>query len=112
MDSLSNQYRQIIKKILEEYANFLGNDEQVKVELVLDEKNDRYLLVEIGWENGYRIYGTLLHLDLIDHKIWIQHDGTEEGIANDLVAAGISKAHIILGFKAPEVRKYTEFAVF
>ena len=112
MDSLTNQYCQIIKKILEEYADFLGNDEQVKVELVLDEKNDRYLLVETGWKNGYRIYGTLLHLDLIDGKVWIQHDGTEEGIANDLVAAGIPKSHIILGFKAPEVRKYTEFAVF
>ena len=29
-------------------------------------------------ENGYRIYGSLLHLDLIDGKVWIQHDGTEE----------------------------------
>ena len=38
MDSLTNQYRQIIQKIIEEYADFLGNDEQVKVELVLDEK--------------------------------------------------------------------------
>lgn len=111
MDSLTNQYRQIIKNILEEYADFLGNDEQVKNELVLDEKNDRYLLVESGWQNGYRIYGTLLHIDLIDHKLWIQHDGTEEGIANELVAAGIPKAHIILAFKSPEIRQYTEFAV-
>ena len=38
MDSLTNKYRQIIKKILEEYTDFLGNDEQVTVELVLDEK--------------------------------------------------------------------------
>ncbi|WP_414528617.1 XisI protein [Nodularia chucula] len=111
MDSLTNQYRQIIKKILEDYADFLGNDEEVQIELVLDEKNDRYLLVESGWKNGYRIYGTLLHIDLIGHKLWIQHDGTEEGIANDLVAAEIPKAHIILGFKSPEIRKYTEFAV-
>ncbi|GAX35558.1 XisI protein [Nodularia sp. NIES-3585] len=111
MDSLTNQYRQIIKKILEDYADFFGNDEDVQAELVLDEKNERYLLVESGWKNGYRIYGTLLHIDLIDHKVWIQHDGTEEGIANDLVAAGIPKAHIILDFKSHEIRKYTEFAV-
>ncbi|MBD2663346.1 fdxN element excision controlling factor protein [Richelia sinica FACHB-800] len=111
MDSLTIQYRQIIKNVLVEYADFFGNDAQVKLEVVLDEKNDHYLLVETGWENGYRIYGCLLHFDLIDGKVWIQHDGTEEGVANDLVAAGISKSHIILGFKAPEVRKYTEFAV-
>ncbi|YAF97896.1 MAG: XisI protein [Nodularia sp. CChRGM 3473] len=111
MDFLINQYRHIIKRVLEDYADFIGNDEEVKIDLVLDEKNDHYLLVESGWNNGYRIYGTLLHIDLIDHKLWIQHDGTEEGIANDLVAAGIPKAHIILGFKSPEIRKYTEFAI-
>ena len=51
MDSLTNQYRQIIKNVIQEYADFFGNDAQVKVELVLDEKNDHYLLVETGWEN-------------------------------------------------------------
>ncbi|AFY47494.1 XisI protein [Nostoc sp. PCC 7524] len=112
MDSLTNQYRQIINKILQDYADFLDNEQQVQVELVLDEKRDRYLLVETGWQNGYRIYGTLLHIDIIDHKLWIQHDGTEDGIANELVAAGIPKSQIVLAFKSPEIRQYTEFAVF
>jgi hypothetical protein len=53
----------------------------------------------------------LLHIDIIDSKLWIQHDGTEEGIAGELVAAGIPKEHIVLGFKPPEQRKHTEFAV-
>ncbi|MDB9451754.1 element excision factor XisI family protein [Dolichospermum circinale] len=48
MDSLTNQYRQIIKNVIQEYADFFDNDEQVKVEVVLDEKNDHYLLVETG----------------------------------------------------------------
>ncbi len=64
--------------------------------------------------NPYFIFGGSCQCvsPIIDGKVWIQHDGTEEGIANDLVAAGVPKAHIILGFKAPEIRKYTEFAVF
>lgn len=111
MDSLTHQYRQTIKKILQEYADFLDTDRQVQVELVLDENRDRYLLVETGWQNGYRIYGTLLHIDLIDQKLWIQHDGTEDGIADELVVAGIPKSHIVLGFKSPETRQYTEFAI-
>jgi hypothetical protein len=53
----------------------------------------------------------LLHIDIIDNQLWIQHDGTEEGIAGELVAVGISKKHIVLGFKPPEQRKHTEFAV-
>ncbi|MBD2189172.1 XisI protein [Pseudanabaena mucicola] len=112
MDSLTHEYRQIIAKILQDYAKFLDTDRQVQVELILDEKRDRYLLVETGWQNGYRIYGTLLHIDLINGKLWIQHDGTEEGIADELVAAGIPKKQIVLAFKPPEVRQYTEFAIF
>ncbi|MBW4613697.1 MAG: XisI protein [Desmonostoc vinosum HA7617-LM4] len=36
----------------------------------------------------------------------------EEGVANDLVAAGIPKQQIVLGFRPPEQRKFTEFAIF
>jgi len=34
MDSLTHEYRQIIEKILQEYADFLDNDRQVQVELI------------------------------------------------------------------------------
>lgn len=101
MDSLINKYQKIIKKIYQEYANFL-EDNQVKIELIFDQENHHYLLIETGWQNDYRIYGTLLHLDIINNKIWIQHDGTEEGIA---------KKDIVLAFKPPEIRPLTGFAV-
>lgn len=48
---------------------------------------------------------------IIDGKIWIQRDGTEEGIAADLERAGIAKDQIVLGFRSPEVRPYTGYAV-
>ncbi|PHJ63079.1 fatty-acid synthase [Nostoc linckia z18] len=111
MDSLKIDYSHIVEKVLKEYADFLGSDEEVKLELVFDKESDRYLLVEAGWQDGYRIYGTLLHIDIIDNKLWIQHDGTEEGVAVDLVAAGIPKEQIVLAFRSPEQRKHTEFAV-
>jgi hypothetical protein len=53
----------------------------------------------------------LLHIDIINHKLWIQHDGTEEGVAVDLVAAGIPKEQIVLAFRTLEQRKHTDFAV-
>jgi hypothetical protein len=111
MDSLDTQYREVIEKILSDYAGFLGNDEEVKIELVFDRERDRYLLVEAGWQNGYRIYGTLLHIDIIDNKFLIQHDGTEEGIAVELIEKGIPKKNIILGFRPHKERQHTEFAV-
>lgn len=111
MDSINVQYRNIVEKVMQDYIDFLGSDDQVQAELVFDSDRDRYLLVETGWQNGYRIYGTLLHIDIIDHKLWIQHDGTETGIAVELVAAGVPKEDIVLGFRPLEERKHTEFAV-
>jgi hypothetical protein len=110
MDCLVNKYKNIIEKIYQEYANFL-EDDQVKIELIFDQENHSYLLVETGWKNDYRIYGTLFHLDIINNKVWIQHDGTEEGIADELVKAGIPKQDIVLAFKPPEIRPLTGFAV-
>lgn len=110
MDSLIKKYQKIIKNIYQEYADFL-EDNQVKIELIFDQENHHYLLIETGWQNDYRIYGTLLHLDIIDNKIWIQHDGTEEGIADELVREGIPKKDIVLAFKPPEIRPLTGFAV-
>jgi hypothetical protein len=46
-----------------------------------------------------------------DGKVWIEIDGTEDGIANHLLAAGVPKEDIVLGFQPPEMRKHTEFAV-
>ena len=52
-----------------------------------------------------------LHVDIINGKVWIQRDGTEEGIALELVAAGIPKEHIVLAFHHPSRRPDTEYAV-
>ncbi|MBD2504404.1 XisI protein [Anabaena azotica] len=111
MDSIIINYRNVVERKLKEYADFINNDDQVDVELVFDREHHHYLLVEAGWQNGYRIYGTLLHIDIINNKLWIQHDGTEEGIADELVAEGIPKDHIVLAFKSSEGRKMTDFAI-
>jgi hypothetical protein len=66
--------------------------------------------VYVGWRNQKRIYGPVLHLDIINGKIWIQQDGTEVGIANELIAIGVPKEDIVLAFHPPSMRKYTEFA--
>jgi hypothetical protein len=53
----------------------------------------------------------MIHVDIINGKIWIQRDGTEYGIANELVNAGIPKNQIVLAFQPADIRQYTEFAV-
>jgi hypothetical protein len=112
MDFTLTNYQTIIQQIFTDYINFLGETEDIRLETVIDQQRDRYLLVEVGWQNGHRIHGTLLHIDIIKDKLWIQQDGTEEGIANDLIALGIPKHQIVLGFKPIDRRALTEFAVF
>ncbi|MHC5829213.1 MAG: element excision factor XisI family protein [Nostoc sp.] len=46
-----------------------------------------------------------------DDKVWIQNDNTEVGIANELVDRGIPKKDIVLGYKAPYLRGFTDYAV-
>ncbi len=53
----------------------------------------------------------MLQIDIKDEKIWIQHDGTEIGIANELLDLGVPKSDIILAFIAPYKRQYSGFAV-
>jgi hypothetical protein len=99
MNSVQTNYRSVVEQVLRDYAEFLGNDEMVQVEQIFDRERDRYLLVETGWDDGDRVYGTLLHIDIIDNKLWIQQDQTEEGVADELIDAGIDKDSIVLGFQ-------------
>ena len=57
------------------------------------------------------MHGCMVHVEIKNGKIWIQQDGSEEGIATELWAAGISKDQIVLGFKSPQSRVYTGFAL-
>jgi hypothetical protein len=64
----------------------------------------------VGWDKR-RVHGCLVHVDLINGKFWIQRDGTEDGIATDLEAAGVPKQHIVLAWHRPEIRRDSGYAV-
>lgn len=110
MDNL-DRYRQIIRTIIEEYAQYKPSIGEIEVETILDESKDHYELIHTGWTGPYRVHGSVIHIDIRDGKVWLQHDGTDAGIADELVEAGIPRDKIVLGFKAPEIRPYTGFAI-
>ncbi|MBS1251129.1 MAG: hypothetical protein MAG451_00159 [Anaerolineales bacterium] len=83
----------------------------VQIEVIFDEANDHYELVYAGWNGPYRTHGSVLHIDIRDGKVWIQYDGTEQGIAEELVKAGIPRDRIVLAYKPPEIRPHMDFAV-
>lgn len=110
MDTV-DAYRELLEQVLTEYAKVPYAYGEIQTATVFDRAHNHYLLVKVGWRGYQRIYGTVVHVDMLDEKFWIQYDGTEDGIANDLVRAGIPKERIVLGFQEPQVRQYTEFAI-
>src|SRR5919204_4162575 len=106
MDEL-NLYRQVIRDLIRSYAQSQPSRGDVQIEVIFDESNDHYELMYAGWNGPYRIHGSVLHIDIRGGKVWIQHDGTEDGIASELVEAGIPKEHIVLAFHPPYKRPYT-----
>jgi XisI protein len=111
MDKI-NLYRQFIQESLLQRAKRRSPDDPIKSETIFDREGDHYQLVNLGWKNNNtRIYGCAIHVDIINEKIWVQHDGTEDAIAEQLVEKGVPKQDIVLAYHAPNVRKYTDFAV-
>jgi hypothetical protein len=84
---------------------------RIELFLTIDPERRIIHLQEVGWRNHKRVINTYIVVRIKDGKIWIEDDGTEEGIANELVAAGVPKSDIVLAFQPPERRHLTEFAV-
>ena len=104
-------YRACVQQVIERHAHQPTLSTDSDVQTIFDTVHDHYQLVHVGWRQQHRIYGCIIHVDIKDGKIWIQHDGTEIGIANELVTLGIPKEDIVLAFHAPYKRRFTEFAV-
>jgi hypothetical protein len=105
------QYRAFVKQLIKQYGAYKPSYGDIDVETVFDTEHDHYELINVGWHQDQRIRGAVLHIDIKNGKIWIQHDGTERGVANDLVEWGVPKEDIVLAFHAPYRRQYTGFAV-
>ena len=82
-----------------------------QIQLLFDTLRHHYQVLNIGWKEQKRVYGVIIRVDIIEDKIWIQRDVTEIGIANEFLAVGIPKQNIVLGFKSPFKRQFTDFAV-
>jgi hypothetical protein len=109
MDKLGSK-RDLIERILREYAAIPYAHGDIQRIPIFDRAGDHYVLMIAGWD-GRRVHGCIVHVDIIDGKFWIQRDGTEYGIARELVDAGVPKDQIVLAWKSPESRKLTEYAV-
>jgi hypothetical protein len=106
-----DRYRELICRILTDLAKIDHSQRDLTSRTVFDREQDSYLVVTTGWDDLRRVDHIVAHFDIIDGKIWAQADNTNLGLVRELEAAGVPKQDIVLGFRHPNVRPLTEYAV-
>ncbi len=106
-----DQWRETLANVLQAYADLPYRYGDVKTYVIMSHDLNHFLLLHEGWENHHRVHGTIVHAEIREDKIWIHYDGIEEGITDELVAAGVPKESIVLAFHPPEIRQYSGYAV-
>ena len=110
-NQLLEKWREVLEKILKHYASLPYRYGDVTNQVIISGDRNHFMLVHEGWENRRRVYGTVTHAEIRDGKIWIHYDGIEDGITDELVAAGVPKDKIVLAFHPPEIRQHTGYAL-
>lgn len=110
MDKLAN-YRQAIQQMLSEYADYMPIRENLTVETVFDTTHDHYQLVMLGWQGHERIYTPLLHIDILNGKIWVQLNETQFTLTEDFDRFNIPHQDIVNGLIPARRRPFTGYAV-
>lgn len=100
-----------LERILRSYIDALDLGSEVRVYLVTSDDRHHFMLMHEGWQGDRRLYGAIAHAEIRDGKIWVHYDGTEAGITEELVMAGVLKEQIVLAFQPPYARKHTGYAI-
>ena len=90
--------REIVKQVILRYAQFRPSHGNIRLDTVFDETQDHYALMQIGWDRGRRVKGNLIYVTLQDNKVYVEYDGMEHGISQDLIDRGIPETQIVLAF--------------
>jgi hypothetical protein len=62
-----DRYRQLIQDLLSQHAKNVW-DTRIQAQTIFDPQHDHYQLVYVGWRGSERVYGVVLHLDILTVK--------------------------------------------
>lgn len=108
MDKIK-RYREFIKQILTEHSPLDSPQDTVQPQLIFDTEGDHYQLSYVGWQGNKRVFGPVMHFDILNGKIWLQYNGTEDSVAEKLVEMGVPRSDIVIGFHSPFKRQFTSW---
>jgi XisI protein len=100
-------YREIVMTVLSQFL--YSSDSAIETVPVFDTVHDRYQLLDLGWHGeDERVFLPIVHLDLIEGKVWIQENRTDVDIARSLMQAGVERQDIVLGLHPASFRHMSD----
>ena len=111
MDKIK-KYQDIIIGFLDYYVaeGNVSENAEIKYRLIADRERNSFQLLAIGWKRNQYTFSPVFHFDIINGKIWMQCNNTEWEVVDDLMAAGVDRQDIVLGFVPPHARHFSGFA--
>ncbi len=103
--------RNAVERTLQAYAGFKTSRTGVDAQLIIDAERTHFLLMYTGWDGRRRVHHVAVHVEIRGDKVWLHCDNTDLVVAEDLVAAGVRRDALVLGFREPELRALSGFAV-
>jgi hypothetical protein len=96
-------YSRLIREILSRWARIVASQPTPGMETLLafDDERGQYLWLQVGYERGRRVHAVTVHARLVDGKIRVEQDWTEDGIATALAHAGVPWEDMTFGFHEP-----------
>jgi hypothetical protein len=94
----TENYRAAVRHVIQTYARFRPSHGNIRLDTLFDETQDRYALMQAGWDRGRRVRGNLIYITLQDGKVVVEYDGIEHGITDDLIRQGVDEKDIVLAF--------------
>lgn len=105
------RYRNIILEVLQEIVE-RSQTSSVRTVPVFDEVHHQYQVLDLGWdETGNRIFQPIIHLELLNGKIWVQENATDIDLAKVLLERGVKASDIVLGMHSKSLRRFSEYAI-
>jgi hypothetical protein len=103
-------YKKIVRDLVAEIADMMPPDDNgVENQLITDDQHGHYLLFSVGWDGNQWYYASFAHIDVKPNgRVWLQHDGTDQRIGEQLIQRGIPKNDIVVGFQPPYFRATME----
>lgn len=93
----SLNYRDILKKTLQEATRNQPRLQAIQLYPVCDLDSGHFLAIATGWDKQRWIDVILFHARLVGDRVIIEEDNFEAGLSSALIAAGIPAENIITG---------------